>query len=88
MQLIFFTDERYAHLVIKAVDNGDLFTLANMLGMCRLEHDLIGMKYYKDLCIQNTNSKKRCCKPWSLPNYIAIINNRASCLAITVGIAI
>nr|XP_023021379.1 protein dispatched [Leptinotarsa decemlineata] len=49
----------------------------------RLEHELLNLKFYDDLCIQNTKSKRRCCKPWSLPNYIALFNKRTSCLAIT-----
>ncbi|KAG5880194.1 hypothetical protein JTB14_006627 [Gonioctena quinquepunctata] len=75
-------DERYAHLVVTTHNKKDLFTISNMLAMCRLEHELLGLKYYDDLCIQNTNFK-RCCKPWSLPNYVALFNKRTSCLAIT-----
>lgn len=83
-----FLDERYAHLVVTSRKKKDLFTISNMLAMCRLEHEFIGLKYYEDLCIQNTRFKKKCCKPWSLPNYIAILNNRSSCLAITVIYAV
>ncbi|KAJ8986210.1 hypothetical protein NQ317_009916 [Molorchus minor] len=73
---------RYAHLVVTSHNKKDLFTISNMLAMCRLENEFIDLNDYERLCIHN-NKSDQCCKPWSLPNYIAIINNKASCLAIT-----
>ncbi|KAJ8916474.1 hypothetical protein NQ315_014692 [Exocentrus adspersus] len=74
-------DEKYAHLVVTSSSKTDLFTMSNILAMCRLEYEFSHLKYYEDLCIQSTKYNK-CCKPWSLPNYIAMLNNRSSCLAI------
>ncbi|CAH1153672.1 unnamed protein product [Phaedon cochleariae] len=82
----FFCDSpepQYGHLVVTTHNKRDLFNLNNMLAMCRLEHELINIKYYNDLCIQNPYFNRKCCKPWSLPNYIALFNKRTSCLAIT-----
>lgn len=80
----FVSDEKYAHLVITTVDDQDLFTLPNILAMCHLEQALANLNHYTDLCIQNSYSKKKCCSPWSIPNYISLINNRESCLDIRV----
>ncbi|XP_056645516.1 protein dispatched [Diorhabda sublineata] len=74
-------DEQYAHFVVSTHNKRDLFNINDLLTMCKLEHELIDLNYYEDLCIQNNNQK--CCKHWSLPNYVAFLNKRASCLAIT-----
>ncbi|KAK4871478.1 hypothetical protein RN001_015602 [Aquatica leii] len=75
-------DRGYAHIVWESDRNADLFTLDSLLALCRLEYELVQAKYYKDLCTQTFRKPKRCCKPWSLVNYIAQLHNRTSCLAI------
>jgi hypothetical protein len=79
-------DERYAHIVLKSKFNDDLFSLKPLLALCRIEHEFIEARYYKDLCVTaaDRDYRSKCCKPWSLANYIAILHNRTSCLAITV----
>lgn len=79
------TDEGYSQIVLKAEKDVDLFTLDALLSMCRIEHELIRAPGYKDLCVHTTGAKAKCCRPWSLGNYIALIHNRTSCLALTVS---
>ncbi|CAG9855076.1 unnamed protein product [Phyllotreta striolata] len=74
-------DERYAHLVISTKEQRDLFNLADLLSLCRLEYELIGFPIYEELCIQN--NYRKCCRTWSLPNFVAYFNMRSSCLSIT-----
>lgn len=76
-------DDSYVQIVLKSTRGDDLFTLDSLLVMCRIEHEFIQASLYKSLCIQ-TKKPQRCCRPWSLGNYIALLRNRSSCLAITV----
>lgn len=72
----------YAHVVLRSSSGSDLFNLESLLVLCRIEQELIQTKYYDDLCVRKA-SQTKCCKPWSLANYVALLQNRASCLAIT-----
>lgn len=81
-----FLDENYAHIVLESSKGSDLFTLESLLILCRLEYELIQAKHYKELCTQTVKKPKKCCRPWSLANYIAQLHNRTSCLAIIVSI--
>nr|CAI5854225.1 unnamed protein product [Callosobruchus analis] len=76
-------DERYAHMVVISSSDSDLFTLQNLRDMCDIEFTLKNIYSYEDLCIQNTHYNRRCCMPWSLPNYVAILNKKDSCWNIT-----
>lgn len=80
-----FVDEGYSQIVLKAENEVDLFTLDSLLSMCRIEHELIRPHHYKDLCVHTTEKTPKCCRPWSLGNYIALLHNRTSCLALTVS---
>ena len=82
----FLVDEQYAHIVLKSKNSEDLFNLKSLLALCRIEHEFIEAHSYKDLCVTNKDYHKKCCKPWSVANYIAILHNRTSCLAITVSV--
>ncbi|KAF5279572.1 hypothetical protein FQA39_LY18285 [Lamprigera yunnana] len=73
-------DQGYAHVVWESKEKKDLFTLSVMQDICRLEYELVHTKQYEQVCMQT--SENRCCRPWSLPNYIAQLHNRTSCLAI------
>lgn len=74
-------DEKYAHIVIKSRNNRNLFDLSSLMTLCRLENELSNAQNFSDLCVQNTKTSK-CCKPWSIGNYIAVLNNRTSCLGV------
>lgn len=76
-------DEKYVHLVIAAKDKQDLFTWKNLQSLCKLENILMNFNNIPSLCISNKQMAGKCCKPWSLPNYIAVLYDRSSCLSIT-----
>lgn len=76
-------DEKYIQIVIQAKEGIDLFTLNSLSVLCKIEQAFIQMNHYEELCILTSRSK-RCCRPWSLGNYIALLMNKSSCLAITV----
>lgn len=80
-----FTDEGYSQIVLKSLNGSDLFNLHSLLSMCRIERELIQAKHYKELCIRTVEKPKKCCRPWSLANYIALLHKRKSCLALTVN---
>lgn len=54
------------------------------LAICDLEYKLEQIEPYQELCETEITSRK-CCKPWSLPNYIALISNKTSCFDIEVS---
>lgn len=80
-------DEQYARVVLESLDKSDLFTMDSLLIQCRMEHNFIASNHYRDLCIETVGrGPKKCCRPWSLGNYIAQLYNRSSCLAIMVSV--
>ena len=84
--IIFILDEKYAHIVLKSNTGADLFNLKSLLNLCHIEQMLIETKYYEDLCVTKDVKSTTCCEPWSLGNYIALLNKRNSCLSINVSI--
>lgn len=74
-------DERYARVVVSSTDGSNLFTYKSMMAICHIEHLLIQSDQFNSLC--DTIKKRSCCHPWSIVNYVALLNNRTSCLAIT-----
>ncbi|RZF40076.1 hypothetical protein LSTR_LSTR002479 [Laodelphax striatellus] len=76
-------DPLHARLVLKSTDGSDLFSLDAMLEMCQLTGDLVANELFADVCETVTHDRHHCCLPWSLSNYIALLNNRTSCHNIT-----
>ncbi|XP_017777353.1 PREDICTED: protein dispatched-like [Nicrophorus vespilloides] len=76
-----YPDSKYAKIVIKSKRETGLFDYDSMRAMCKLEKRMITKKDYKGLCIKSV--KRKCCKPWSLPNYVALMNSKKSCQEIT-----
>lgn len=74
-------DDRYARMVINTVDGSNLFSYDSMMAICHIERQLTKNDHYTDLC--DNIKKDNCCHPWSIVNYVALLNNRMSCLAIT-----
>ncbi|XP_030756335.1 protein dispatched-like [Sitophilus oryzae] len=72
-------DEKYVHIVVSTVNNQDLFTWEHIKSLCTLENSLMNLKNVPSLCISNSGI---CCRPWTLPNYIAALHNRKNCLNI------
>lgn len=64
--------------------NESLFRLEALLAMCDLEAKLEAAAEYRGLC-QTEISSKKCCRPWTIPNYIALLSNRSSCYDIQVS---
>lgn len=74
-----------------------LFNLNSMLAICqldrrlRLEHSIQDSSIFQRDCerfqieeknVQSSLSESTCCNSWSLPNYIACLNNKTSCMHI------
>jgi hypothetical protein len=80
-------DKEYMHFVIKRINqlNESLFEINALLDMCDLEQKIIETNDYDDLCQKELNSNS-CCRPWSLPNYVALLSNKTSCFEINVSI--
>lgn len=81
-------DREYTHFVLKRSDgNTSLLELDAIRAMCDLEMKLTTIGGYKGICQVKFYSKK-CCRPWSIPNYIALLANRTSCSDIQVCLTI
>ncbi|XP_063242455.1 protein dispatched isoform X2 [Bacillus rossius redtenbacheri] len=72
---------QYSRVVVSSVDGTDLFSLEGVRDMCRLEWYLMSVAEPLDICQEVIPG--RCCQPWSLPGYIALLHNRSSCLYLT-----
>lgn len=46
--------------------------------MCDLEFQITQTAGYDEMC-ENQVGYDTCCRPWSLPNYVALLANRKSC---------
>lgn len=49
-----------------------------MHAICELESKLTKIEKYKGFCQQKAHSEE-CCRPWHIPNYIALLSNKTSC---------
>nr|XP_022901255.1 protein dispatched homolog 1 isoform X1 [Onthophagus taurus] len=74
----------YSHVVLESAYGHDLFTLQSLQAICRMQDVLTQNKLFKGLCVRRIKSKQ-CCRCWSLPNYVALLNDRESCRDITVN---
>ena len=51
--------------------------------MCDLEQRLItDTAHYDEFCVREVMSNE-CCRPWSIPNYVALLTNRTHCFDLT-----
>lgn len=83
-QCKFQIDREYTHLVlVRSNGNTSLLEMDVMRAMCDLESKLTTVKSYKEFCQMKIYSKE-CCRPWSIPNYIAFLANKTSCADIQV----
>ncbi|KAJ6638287.1 Protein dispatched [Pseudolycoriella hygida] len=74
----------YAHFVVQRVNYNlteSMFELNALLAICDLEYQLQQIEPYRELCETEITSSN-CCRPWSLPNYVAVISNKTSCFDI------
>ncbi|XP_066996222.2 protein dispatched [Anabrus simplex] len=71
----------YSRVVFKSIGNADIFTLDSILAVCHLDRMLSTGHDFENLC--QTITRGKCCRSWSLGNYIALLHNRTSCFDIT-----
>lgn len=64
-----------------------LFEAEPLLAMCQLEHSITDAAAYKALCETKPGAAgvetDECCRPWSLPNYVALVANLDTCADLT-----
>ncbi|XP_014252148.1 protein dispatched [Cimex lectularius] len=70
-------------MVFSSVSGTDLFQLGPLLDMCKFSEILTSGPEYNQICDQVSTRTRKCCPLWSLPNYVAVINNKTSCFNIT-----
>lgn len=70
-------------MVVESDKTDSLFKLDNLLSICEIEKKLKIIPQYYDMC-QTENDSKKCCRPWTIPNYIALLSNKTSCFEIQV----
>lgn len=67
---------------MKRVDHNltvSLFEINGLLAMCDLEFHMTQIPGYAEMC-ENVVGFTHCCQAWSLPNYVALLSNRQSCM--------
>lgn len=81
------TGREYAHFVLEHTKgtetNASLFEFDAIYAMCDLEIKLTNLKGFDNIC-QVKLVSKTCCRPWSIPNYFALLSNKSSCVDIEV----
>uniref|UniRef100_A0A1B0BUL1 SSD domain-containing protein n=1 Tax=Glossina palpalis gambiensis TaxID=67801 RepID=A0A1B0BUL1_9MUSC len=78
-------DKAYSHFVVKRIGpnaTDSLFDLNSLLAMCQLQDQITQVHNYDEYC-QRELIRNSCCRPWSLPNYVALLANKSSCFDIT-----
>uniref|UniRef100_A0A0K8TSG4 Putative patched transmembrane receptor n=1 Tax=Tabanus bromius TaxID=304241 RepID=A0A0K8TSG4_TABBR len=70
-------------VVIKSESNSadSFFGINSLRAMCDLENKITFVTGYTDYC-QKQIPLNTCCRPWSLPNYIALLTDKTSCYEI------
>lgn len=80
-----FADNGYSHFVMERINHNlteSLFEINGLLAMCDLEQRIITTDHYEDYCVREVMSNE-CCRPWSIPNYVALLSNRTHCFDLT-----
>lgn len=81
-------DAEYTHMALLRTDgNTSLLEIDAIHAMCNLESKLTTVRSYKGFCQQKFYVKE-CCRPWSIPNYIAMLSNKTACHEIEVKMEI
>ncbi|XP_017103744.2 protein dispatched [Drosophila bipectinata] len=85
----FFCDssprKEYSHFVVKRIGpnaTDSLFDLNGLLAMCQLQDQITNVPSYRAFCEPEMQTTE-CCRPWSLPNYAAVLANKSSCFDLT-----
>lgn len=64
--------------LVRSGGNSSLLEMDAIHAMCNLEMKLTTIHNYDEFC-QVKFYTKECCRPWSIPNYIAMLSNRTTC---------
>ncbi|XP_039491480.1 protein dispatched [Drosophila santomea] len=85
----FFCDssprKEYSHFVVQRIGpnaTDSLFDLNGLLAMCQLQDQITEVPSYRAFCEPEMLTTE-CCRPWSLPNYAAMLANKSSCFDLT-----
>lgn len=76
------------HFVVQRIRwnlNESMFDTNVLYSMCELEQRIADTEGYADICQRDVSSESSCCRPWSLPNYVALLSNKTSCFDINVS---
>ncbi|XP_071485655.1 protein dispatched homolog 1-like [Diadema antillarum] len=76
-------DKIYARMVFASTHDNNLLSTEALHSMCRLEQQTVRSHIQFLRACYTSNVTHACCPSWSLPNYVALLNNRSSCLNIT-----
>lgn len=71
----------YSHFVMERINHNlteSLFEINGLLAMCDLEQQIATTDHYEEFCVRQVWSNE-CCRPWSIPNYVALLSNRTHC---------
>ncbi|XP_061387699.1 protein dispatched [Musca vetustissima] len=77
--------KEYSHFVVERIGpnaTDSLFDLNGILAMCELQEQITKVNNYGEYCEREMISNN-CCRPWSLPNYAALLANKSSCFDLT-----
>lgn len=78
-------NENFAKVVITSEnETHDLWTLEALMFQCMLDIRLRESKYFPSTCETTLEHENQCCRSWSPANYVALVNNKTSCLDIKV----
>ncbi|XP_030854402.1 protein dispatched homolog 1-like [Strongylocentrotus purpuratus] len=73
----------YARMVFEPLQGENLFNAEALHSMCRLELQTIRSHVQFMKACYTSNVTNACCPSWSLPNYVALLNNKSNCFNIT-----
>lgn len=79
--------KEYSHFVVERIgpnSTDSLFDINGLLAMCELQDEITRVQGYEEYC-QRELISNNCCRPWSLPNYAALLANKSSCFDLTVS---
>lgn len=83
IKIEFSIDREHSHFVIEPKGNTTIFDITTLQAICDLEKRLTSTPSYTKVCDTETYSKK-CCRPWSISNYILLLSNKTDCAEIQV----
>lgn len=79
------TGRENTHMVlVRTSGTTTLLSMDAMRAICELSEKLTEIESYRGFCQLRAYSKE-CCRPWSIPNYIALLSNKTSCSKIEVN---